>query len=1070
MAKRVKVPGRLESAETGNIVTGADAVMDDERGKTQVVVNNEVEAAILSLAQNKQNVLTFDSTPTEGSINPVTSAGVYTADKALSDAIEAILLLIPSAASALNKLVDMQTMNSSIATATASFKGTYNLVSDLHLGVDATHEQIGAALDALNLGADNNDYAFVLVPNSATAQTEIKKTERYKFNGTNWLFEYDLNNSGFTSEQWNAINSGVTSVLVGKLSDLPTDAELTTLLAGKQDNLTFDNVPTAGSTNPVKSGGVYARNNEIVGLINALDAAKQNVLTFDNAPVEGSTNPVKSGGVYTAISAVQAAIVALDAAKQNVLTFDSTPTLGSPNPVTSSGIKTELNRIDGNITTLNDLYEALTQSALVVGQPSDTWPVASPATSTIYRVVDRVNTPPQNYSDYIWNGSAMVLMATYNNAIDPRPKKASQNLVTSGGVFDNMGALDVSELNATENPHTIAKYVDLSAALAAVPTDYQKGGMSIKFVQSSDNKYVQYRLMSDTFNTTVANWQGVDDEPTAGSDNLVESNGIYCGINKINNIVDFELNSFEQGTVQDGSVAVYPPGSIFLDSGRICSRYNCVKEGELIGYKITNGYRAAFSSWDGNSALITDKSGWKTGIGYFIPQNKIFFVVVSKVNEADLTPNDGSNISLNIDCLKPKVSELENYIGNVPLHFFEQGGTELGDNTGYPAGSLASFTFKVTTRFNSVIAGKTILYNVNSGFEIGFLSWDGNSALITDKSGWRTGEGSWTPQNTILFINIEKTNGQDMTPEEAKNAFSICYEESILGRDEVEQKNITIDCWGDSLTQSANSQNKSYPQILHELSGVKTNNYGDGGETALHIAGRHGGCPAYLMEDVNIPSSEAVVVKLKSTFNNWEFDDDNNFLSQRNSGINPCCIGGVIGNLSYSSSGTVFTRITAGSAITVKAGEFVYPRYGINTTNHIQVIWIGQNVSGSFSTNEELVEIIKNMVQYYNNNKFLAVCYIHRNAGVENVIAAENIFKKYFGMKSFCPREYLNHFGINKAIEHGFIESATSQDIADIADGLIPSSLRADDVHLNYYGYYLVAERIYNLLVQNKIL
>jgi hypothetical protein len=121
-------------------------------------------------------------------------------------------------------------------------------------------------------------------------------------------------------------------------------------------------------------------------------------------------------------------------------------------------------------------------------------------------------------------------MATYNNAIDPRPKKASQNLVTSGGVFDNMGALDVSELNATENPHTPAIYADLSAALAAISTDYQKGGMSIKFiqgtVQSSDNKYVQYRLMSDVFNTTVTNWQGVDDEPTAGSDNLVKSGGI----------------------------------------------------------------------------------------------------------------------------------------------------------------------------------------------------------------------------------------------------------------------------------------------------------------------------------------------------------------------------------------------------------------------------------------------------------------------------------------------------------------------------------------------------------------
>ena len=272
MAKRVKIPGRLESAETGNIVTGADAVMDDEKGKTQVVINSEVDAAIINLAQGKQDNLTFDSAPTEGSPNPVTSAGVYTADKVLSDAIEAILLLIPSAASALNKLVDMQTMNSSIATATASFKGTYNLVSDLHLGVDATHEQIGAALDALSLGADNNDYAFVQVPNSATAPTEISKTERYKFNGTNWLFEYDLNNSGFTQGQWNAINSGVTSLLVGKLSDLPTNAELTTLLAGKQDNLTFDNVPTAGSPNPVRSGGVYARNNEIEILLISTDA------------------------------------------------------------------------------------------------------------------------------------------------------------------------------------------------------------------------------------------------------------------------------------------------------------------------------------------------------------------------------------------------------------------------------------------------------------------------------------------------------------------------------------------------------------------------------------------------------------------------------------------------------------------------------------------------------------------------------------------------------------------------------------------------------------------------------
>ena len=70
-------------------------------------------------------------------------------------------------------------------------------------------------------------------------------------------------------------------------------------------------------------------------------------------------------------------------------------------------------------------------------------------------------------------------------------------------------------------------YDTLSDALSGnnVPLEVREGGMSVRFV-TSDNKYVQYRLMSDTFNTTVTNWQGVDNEPTAGSENLVKSGGI----------------------------------------------------------------------------------------------------------------------------------------------------------------------------------------------------------------------------------------------------------------------------------------------------------------------------------------------------------------------------------------------------------------------------------------------------------------------------------------------------------------------------------------------------------------
>lgn len=75
-----------------------------------------------------------------------------------------------------------------------------------------------------------------------------------------------------------------------------TQAEKNTW-SGKQDALTFDDTPTAGSNNPVKSGGIKA----------ALDG-KQATLTFDDTPTENSNNPVKSGGIWTSIRILLQAI------------------------------------------------------------------------------------------------------------------------------------------------------------------------------------------------------------------------------------------------------------------------------------------------------------------------------------------------------------------------------------------------------------------------------------------------------------------------------------------------------------------------------------------------------------------------------------------------------------------------------------------------------------------------------------------------------------------------------------------------------------------------------------------
>lgn len=91
------------------------------------------------------------------------------------------------------------------------------------------------------------------------------------------------------------------------------------------------------------------------------------------------------------------------------------------------------------------------------------------------------------------------------------------------------GVFDVNRYVGSNTPYDSLSQV-LNNAATLIPTAVRRGGMSIKFIQSSDNKYVQYRYMGNSIAnadfTNTDNWQGVDDEPTAGSNNLVKSGGI----------------------------------------------------------------------------------------------------------------------------------------------------------------------------------------------------------------------------------------------------------------------------------------------------------------------------------------------------------------------------------------------------------------------------------------------------------------------------------------------------------------------------------------------------------------
>lgn len=92
-------------------------------------------------------------------------------------------------------------VNSTVQTATAEFRGTYQSVEELQ-----------------EVEADRNDYAYVM-DSDAGGNTIYK---RYKYaEGTGWQWEYDLNCSGFTAEELGTIRSGMMQEDVEKLRGLP---------------------------------------------------------------------------------------------------------------------------------------------------------------------------------------------------------------------------------------------------------------------------------------------------------------------------------------------------------------------------------------------------------------------------------------------------------------------------------------------------------------------------------------------------------------------------------------------------------------------------------------------------------------------------------------------------------------------------------------------------------------------------------------------------------------------------------------------------------------------------------
>ena len=154
------------------------------------------ESLLSTAISGKQDQLTESQLQAVNS--GVTDSVVAQVDTNRSD-IQTIRSVIPNAATSENQLADKSFVTDKIAKESATFRGTYNSLEELN---SYTGEK------------DNNDYAYVIT----TDESGNKLYNEYKYNGNSWVYEFTLSGSTFTSEQWESINSGITSGLVDKIT------------------------------------------------------------------------------------------------------------------------------------------------------------------------------------------------------------------------------------------------------------------------------------------------------------------------------------------------------------------------------------------------------------------------------------------------------------------------------------------------------------------------------------------------------------------------------------------------------------------------------------------------------------------------------------------------------------------------------------------------------------------------------------------------------------------------------------------------------------------------------------
>lgn len=297
-------------------------------------------------------------------------------------------------------------------------------------------------------------------------------------------------------------------------------------------------------------------------------------------------------------------------------------------------------------------------------------------------------------------------------------------------------------------------------------------------------------------------------------------------------------------------------------------------------------------------------------------------------------------------------------------------------------------------------------------------------------------------------------------------------------------------CIGDSLTMGAITAGEhawekgySYPIELGKKLGSSFDviNLGVGGEGVETINARITGFIATSTNPqnsaFNIESEPKKFEILIKAYNNSEIkplvQDGNAIAFGSSSGINPCKLGEIEGNITLEDNKYYFERTKTGGSRTISYDQFVSTNaYESINKNDTLIFWLGQNdlyagvIGVQLSDIECVLNRIDNMIDTLNVDRYIVIGNISEE---ENQVANANAVK----LNKFQSEKYGSHFIDAKylLINYGLQSmgiTPTEQDKTDIAENRVPTSLRCDNIHLNAKGYAYIAEIVHNKGIELK--